>query len=181
MALTLITPATVPVVTLAQAKAWCRVEGSSSDALLADLLLAAQRHVEQIIGRSLGEQSWQLTLDTFSDAIELAPGPVTAVAGFTYVDVDGLTQTVNPAIYSLDLVSTPGWIVRNEGQSWPELQSGVNTVSITFTAGEGPDLCPPDLAQAIKLLVAYWFDNREAALPFEKIAGLVNPYRRIRI
>lgn len=184
MALTLITPAAAPVVSLAQAKAWCRVEGGGSDALLGELLLAAQRHVEMVLGRSLGEQTWTLTLDGFSDAIELGKGPVTGIVadGFTYRDLAGVPQTVDPALYSLDLVSNPAWVVLNEGESWPDVLDAVNVVEISFTAGEGADLCPPDLGQAIKMLTAYWFDNRDlTGREPDGLQGLIQPYRRIRI
>ena len=190
MALSLIAPASEPVVSLASAKAWCKVEGNANDLVLGELVLAAQRHIEQIIERSLGEQTWRLTLDAFSDAIELPKGPVTGIVtnSFTYRDVAGLQQIVDPALYSLDLVSNPAWVVRNSDASWPALLDGVNAVAIEFTAGEGAALCPPDLARAILLLTAFWFDNREAVnvgniineVPFG-VRSLTDPYRKIRI
>lgn len=181
MALTLITPASEPVVSLAQAKAWCRVEGNKDNELIAELVLAAQRHVEQLLGQSLGEQGWRLTLDSFSDAIELARGPVTAVTAFRYFDANGDEHTVDPALYSLDLAAAQGWIVRNDGEDWPELLDGINAVTIEFTAGYGPDLCPPDLAHAIKVATAHMYDTRDAAVPWAKIADLMQPHRRILI
>lgn len=176
----LITPASTPVVSLERAKAWCRVEGTASDTLVTELLVAAQRHIEQIVGRSLGEQTWRLTLDGFSDAIELPRGPVTGIVsnGFKYRDPAGLEQVVDPELYSLDLVGVPAWIVRNEGQDWPETLDGVNAVSVEFTAGYAANQCPPDLMQAVRILVAYWFDNRDkTGLAPDGVAALVDPYR----
>ena len=44
-------------VTLAEAKAWCRIDGADDDALLAALIAAARLQVESLTGRALMTQS----------------------------------------------------------------------------------------------------------------------------
>src|ERR1043166_7913128 len=113
MGLTLVTPPTEYAVTLAEAKAQVRATSDAEDALLQGYIRAAQRHVEQTLDLSLTEQTWRLTLDEFADAIELFRGPVTAVTGVTYFDEDGVTQTLSPDLYTVDLAGTRQWLGRN--------------------------------------------------------------------
>lgn len=164
MTLSLITPAASPPVSLATVKAWAGVEDDSFDPVLDAMRLAAIGHVEEVLGRALGVQTWRLTLDAFSDAIELPRGPVLGVAAnsFKYIDPAGAPQVVPAETYSLDLVSTPGWIVRNEGASWPEALDRVNAVQVDFEAGWTETLLPPAMRAAVCMLAVNWFENRSA-------------------
>ena len=57
--------ATVEPVTIAQAKAQCRVVTDQDDALIAMLITAARQHCEKQTGRSFLQQTWRLSLDRF--------------------------------------------------------------------------------------------------------------------
>jgi uncharacterized phiE125 gp8 family phage protein len=179
MGLTLVTPAASPVVTLAEAKAWCRVDGDADDGALGIACAAAINAVEEFIGRSLGAQSWQLSLDAFADEIELPRGPVTAIDSFTYVDTAGSSQAVDESLYTLDLVSDPQRVVRNDGASWPTTAGRINAVTIQFTAGFSA--VPSAVRLAILTLTAQVFDNRTMpALTAEMVRSL-SPWRLLRI
>lgn len=181
MALTLITPATGPVVQTADAKAWCRVEGAGSDNLIAMLVESATRQVEELAGIALGEQTWELTLDAFSDAIELTRGPVIEIAtdGFTYVDEAGDSQVVDPALYTLDIASDPQWIVRNSDASWPATMDAINVVKVRFVTGYAE--LPAPLEEAILRLVAQAFDNRDSGSIPARVMELIEPWRKLWI
>ena len=184
--LTLVTPPTEWPVTLAEAKAQCRVQSDDEDALLEGYIKAATRHIENSLGISIAEQTWRLTLDTFSDAIELPRGRVTEVTGVEYVDTDGLTQTLSTDIYTTDLAGHPQWLVLSPGASWPDLDDAVNAVNVTYTAGM--ETVPDDLKHAILLLIGHWYAQRETVnvgniaseLPFATSA-LIQPYRRVMV
>lgn len=160
MGLTLLTPATDFPVTLDEAKAQLRVTHSDEDTLIGNYIAAATRYVEQNLSASIAEQVWLLTLDEFADNIELPRGPVITVDAFEYVDADGLTQEVDEDSYTLDLVSRSPWIVRNSGYSYPTTMSGINMVTVTYTAGM--EEVPEDIRHAILLLVGAWYQNRES-------------------
>jgi uncharacterized phiE125 gp8 family phage protein len=49
-------------VSLAEAKAFCRIDGTDEDALVSALITAARLHVESITGRALLTQTWRLIL-----------------------------------------------------------------------------------------------------------------------
>lgn len=182
MGLKLITPAATLPVSLAAVKAWCGVEDDSHDTLLDQLRKAAVGHVEAVLGRSLGEQTWRLTLDGFSDAIELGKGPVLGLVadGFKYLDEAGVLTVVDPAIYTLDTITDPAWIVRNEGESWPATLDRINAVQVDFNAGWTEALLPEALRTAVCMIAGAWFDDRGAAVP-KGVMDLLHPFRRIRI
>lgn len=83
----------------------------------------------------------------------------------------------------MDVASHRQWIVRNAGSAWPPILSGVNAVEIDYVAGFS--LVPPQLEQAILLLVSHWYKHREAVnvgniindVPFG-VEALCWPYRR---
>src|SRR5690242_18760477 len=49
-------------VSLAEAKAFARIDGSDEDALVGALIAAARLHVESLTGRALITQTWRLVL-----------------------------------------------------------------------------------------------------------------------
>jgi uncharacterized phiE125 gp8 family phage protein len=185
--LTLITPAATLPVTLAEVKLYLKVESADEDALLTTLIKAAVGHIAERCGRPLAAEVWQLTLDAFSDTIELPKAPVTD-ATVRYVDSAGLSQDVDLAVYSLDLVSQPQWVVRNSDQVWPTPIDGVNAVSVEFTAGYDDTTLPQELKLAVMMLVEHWYSNRGVAqvgntvndLPFA-VEALIGPYRTLWI
>lgn len=187
MGLTLVTPPTEYPVTLAEAKAQCRIVNDDSDARLTAFIAAATAHVEKTLGVSLMERSYRLTLDAFSDAIELPRGPVQSVTSVQYVDEDGATQTVATSDYTVDLVSRSAWIVRNSDATWPDLLDAVNVVTVEYVAGY--DTLPADfddVKAAILLTVQHWNDLGElqdatkAAIP-PWFDALLQPHRAVLV
>lgn len=183
MGLTLITPATALPVSLAECKAICRIEADETQ-FGTELELyrqAAHDHVAELLGSALGESTWLLTLDAFSDAIELPRGPVTAVGAFEYLDADGNAQAVDPAAYVTDLVSEPQWIVRASDASWPTPLDTVNAVTVQFTAGYTGATLPNGLKMALLGLVKHWFENGPAAGVPETVLTALAPWRKLWI
>jgi uncharacterized phiE125 gp8 family phage protein len=158
MALKLLTPPATYPVTLAEAKAQCRIDGNDDDTYLTALIAAATDYVQEYTGRSLVAQTWELHLDAFSCSIRLARGPVSSVSSVQYYDDDDVLQTIDIANYSVDLVSEPQWIVPVSGYSWPTPATGINNVLITFVAGYST--IPDAIRLAILLLIATWYDQR---------------------
>lgn len=161
MGLTLITAATAYPVTLAEAKAHCRVDDSADDTTVQILLQAATDHIERYAGRAIMTQTWELTLDAFSDTIMLPKGPVQSITSVKYFDTAGAEQTVSAANYTLDAASDPQWLVKAADYSWPATLDGVNMVKVRFVAGE--ETAPDVVRLAALLLIGQWYDNRAAA------------------
>ena len=182
MGLTLITTAATLPVSLAEVRTACRIEDGRFDALLTQKLRGAVKHIEKLLGIALGEQTWRLTLDQFSDAIELPKGPVLGLVtdGFQYIDSNGDAQLVAPEAYVLDLLSSPAWIVRNEDQSWPTTQDRINAVQIDFETGWTAETLPDDLKEAILMTAAAWFDGEGGTIPSAAM-NLLHPHRRLQL
>lgn len=181
MALTLVTPPTEWPVTLAEAKAWCRVDSSADDAVLTMLVKAACQAVANLTGLGLGSAVWRLTRDDFADTIELNRGPVLAIEEFTYTDAEGATVAVPAEVYTLDGISNPARIVRNEGEEWPQVRDRINVVQVEFTAGHTAATLPDALRLAVLGAVAGWYDERvPGRLPAGSIQ-LLFPYMKAGI
>lgn len=159
MGIVVTTPPTEYPVTLTEAKAQCRVDGSAEDTYITGLIAAATDYVEQYTSHSIMEQTLQLSMDAFTDTIMLRRGPVQSVTSVEYYDANGDLQTASSGDYTLDNTHDPAWIVLNSGASWPTTLDGVNAVVIEYVTGF--TITPPAIKHAILLLVGDWFRGRE--------------------
>lgn len=170
MALKLVTAPTGEPVTLTEAKAHLRVDGSEEDSLISSLIAAARRWCEGYQNRAYVTQTWDLVLDAWPaapepDRIRIPLPPLQSVASVKYTDKDGVQTTMPAADYLVDLASQPGRLVLAYGKSWPTATlRPAAAIEIRFTAGYGAAAAVPETAkQAIKLLVGHLYEHREAA------------------
>ena len=174
--LTRVTTSANSIVTLAEAKAQCRVTHSDDDAYLSRLIAVAQAQIDGPDGAGIAavQQQWRLSLDAFPTAIRLPLNPVRSIVSITYDD--GSVKTLSPTAYTLDKDRSPAIVAPAFGTSWPTTRGVPGGVKITFDAG--PDATPEDLKQAALLLVSHYYENRDAVgdkaaeLPFGVIAIL---------
>lgn len=163
MALTLVTAATFEPVSLAEAKAQCRVDSAEEDGLIAGYILAARQHVETYVRRALITQTWDQTIDELGAEIVLQRPPVQSVTSVKYLDSAGAEQTLAPSQYRLVQRSTGEFvIVPAYGVSWPTVQGVESAVTVRFVAGYLPGALPEPLRQGVLMLVSHWYDNRAA-------------------
>lgn len=158
MSTRLVTPATTYPVSLEQAKAQCRVDGTDDDIYITALLGAASAHIESLTGRKIMAQTWEYLPCEFADEMELPFGPVSSVTSVKYFDASAVEQTLSASVYSVDLVSDPPRILLADDQAWPTVNDGVNQITIRFVSGYA--VVPPPIYQACQLLVAQWYDQR---------------------
>ena len=186
-----VTPAVLPV-TLAEAKAHLRVEHDDDDAVIEAHLAAAVGYLDGYagtLGRALITQTWEQELACLTgQAAQLLVGPVQSLVSLTVRDEDDATvETVGLDGYRLDAVS--GLMLARVGTSWPATADGFRVV-VRYVAGFGNDgaSVPPQIKQAILLMVGAWYENRDqtivgvsvAELP--SVAGvrwLLEPLRRV--
>ena len=175
--------AAAAALTLEQLRRHCKIDPPTSandaDTDLSAALAAAQAHAQHYTGISIGSQTLELALDEFPAAgIQLLQGPVTSITSVTYVDTAGDTQTLAGSAYSLDDYSTPAWLLPAVDTDWPDTYATANAVKVRYVAGAAT--IDGAVAQALRLLVGLYFDNRNAAdkgempeLPFG-VAALLN-------
>lgn len=168
----IVAPTSEPI-TLAEAKAHCRVDHTADDTLIQGYITTSREWVEDYIDRSLVTQRLTMKLDAFPDEIELprppmaASGTVTAVI-VTYVTGEaGGTATLSSAEYRVDRDSTPGVIRTTYAGSWPSHLLDQNSVTVTWWAGYGdPASVPQRVKSAMLMCVHELYEKRgNAAMP----------------
>jgi uncharacterized phiE125 gp8 family phage protein len=183
-------PAVEPV-TLAEAKAHLRVDGTAEDTLIASLVVTSRLHVEAAAGLGLVTQSWSWYLDAWPRrALALPLRPIQSIAAMRLYDESGVATTLDPATYLLDGAGPHPRLVRLGAQVWPKPGRIANGIEVAFTAGYGPAAAdvPAPIRQAILLLVAHWYEHRSpleegahaAPLP-TMVSELLAPYRTVRL
>lgn len=158
--LRLIAGPTESVVTLAQARAQCRVDevNTDEDATLLLYIVAATRRLDGgggILGRCLRPQTWELIVPRFPaatqgswhypagsydirGAIRLPLPPTISVLSVKYLDEAEVLQTLSPTLYR---VTVPGddegaQIKPVIGATWPlTVQDAPDAVRVRFRAG----------------------------------------------
>ena len=130
-------------VTLAEAKAWCRIDASDEDALVTALIAAARLQVESLTGRALVTQSWRLTLDCPRGRLVVLPVVPVRVA----TAIAMATRSASRAAGRRGAA----------GRARATAARRSTTPPATATAAD----VPADLKQAVLALVAYWYENRD--------------------
>ena len=190
MALVLHTGPALEPVTLLDAKAHLRVDESDDDTLISSLITAARIHVEAVLSGALITQVWQQVLDSWprGSVHELPLSPVQSVNSINTYDSEDAPIVFDPSHYFADTVSQPSRLILRGAQAWPKPGRVANGIEITFTAGYGvsPGDIPEPIRQALMLLVAHWYENREPiALGVQAtqvpatVNSLILPYRRL--
>jgi hypothetical protein len=172
-------------------KDFLRVDGTTEDALISSLIVAARQMAERMTGCVFISQTWELWLDVFPSQrrpgadwwdgmregpltdltqairhIEIPKAPLQSVAFFKTFDTSNTESTFDAANYFVDSVSTPGRVVLNSGSVWPSTAlRPANGICIRFVAGYGnASAVPEQIKQAIKMIAGHWFENREAVV-----------------
>jgi uncharacterized phiE125 gp8 family phage protein len=157
-------------VSLDEAKKHLRVSGTSQDDEITLLIEASTEKLERDINRGIISATWQQAMYCFpsdSGMIELMLGMNTGVSSITYVDSDGVTQTLDSADWSYS--SSRGGVFCESTDGWPEVyqETKSDKVFINFTCGVTDEGCVPRLfKQAILLEVgrAYFDPAQENTL-----------------
>lgn len=160
--------------TLDQMKVYLRVDDDSDDDFISVLITAARERVEDLTGRCLMQQQWQLGLDRFPyhrGEILLPRAPLLSLDSITYLDLVG--QRVTLSDYTVDELSEPTRIRPARNTTWPQHVTDTNSIVITFTVGYA--VVPQSLQQAMRLIAASYYDNRAEVVQGASFASLPPP------
>ncbi len=158
------------------------------DALIAAQLMAAMAAIEGRTGKALLSRRFLLRLDCWregADGQALPVAPVAAVVSVTLEDAAGGTVAVDPARWRL---VRDGARPRLVGVGGLPVIPELGAAEIVFDAGFGPlwaDV-PADLAQAVMLLAAEYYEQRHSggqtgpALPVA-VQALIERWRTVRV
>lgn len=155
------------LVTLDEAKAQLRVPAAfvDDDAYINNLILAAETYLDGrggILGRALVTQTWTGTIDNlFPDEIKVPLPPLQSVTSITYVDGDGVQQTLADDQYQVITNVEPGLIVPAFGVTWPTVRCQRQAIAVEFVAGYGDASdVPMRIRQMALFLIGHWYTNR---------------------
>lgn len=192
-----ITPPSSEPITLDEARTHLRIEPYGSppehpdDTYISTLITVARQFCEEYLERSLATQTIQVLADEFNPPIRLVNAPIQAIDSITYVDTDGITQTLSASIYELD--SYGNRVRLQYGQTYPTTRIQEDAVTVTYTAGYtngvSPDTypLPAPIKAAMLLLIGNYYENRQQdvlgntrisfnSLPLG-VYNLLQPYR----
>lgn len=162
---TVTAPASEPI-TLAQAKAHCRVDTAittDDDEFSNVWIPAARQEVEGYTGRALISQTLKMTLDAFpcDGEIRLPVAPVTSISAAKYIAADGTLTTISSSDYQLDETSSPArlWPSYDAGY-WPTPRDVMKAVQIDFVVGyANAAAVPAILRAAVLMLIRAYYDG----------------------
>ncbi len=168
-----ITAPTEEAVSLAEAKLHLRVDHTDEDTLITQCIASAARWAVDVAGVSLTTRVLGLALDRFPlpgdreyPAIVLPFPPIDASEDvtITYVDGDGVSQTVAAADFVIDDYDAPASLRPAYGKSWPTARAQPNAVTVQWTAGRAQADVDPRAKSAILQIVGDLYLNREGVL-----------------
>lgn len=168
-------PASEPV-GLDEASQFIRQVDDGDNRVVERLINAARIHVEDYTRRCLVTRTLEATFDEWPRACRdwgtrrvqepelLLPGsPLASVVSLKHIDLDGVLQLVDPGIYRVVLNQEPGRVRRAKNALWPDTSDEPDSIVVTYQAGYGEDDdVPADAKLAVLMLVAHWYENREA-------------------
>ena len=187
MGLTQTTAPTLEPVTIQDAFDQCRIVSAGDEDLrrLNAMLIAARRWVERNSGRQLVQASWTWTLPGFPGHFEVPRPPLQSVTSIYYINMDGVSTLLAESQYVVDITQEPGKVTRAYGVVWPSTRSQEVAVTVIFKAGYGTSAgtaatsvvaVPETYKQAILMLAAHWYENREAVASGGDIMAGEIPY-----
>ncbi len=182
----------VEPVSLAEAKAHLRIDGTDEDILIGSLIVTSRLHIEAEMGLALVTQGWSWFTDAWprGASLTLPLRPVQSIAAVRTYDDAGVATTLSPDAYFLDGAGKPARLVRQGALAWPKPGRIANGIEIALVAGYGDAAAdvPEPIRHAILLLVAHWHEHRSplevgplAQPPPDMVEKLLKPYRAMRL
>ena len=163
-------------------------DDSLQDTVLEGFMRASVAVIEGRIGKVLLQRNFSWTLEAWQsqNAQKLPTSPIESITALTVVDVNAASTLVPSNQYRLKRdLHTPALLGRQGGL--PKIADS-GYVRIEFVAGLAShfDHLPPDLAQAVLLLAAHYYQHRNemglegASIPYG-VSVLSERYRTLRI
>lgn len=156
--------------------------------LIETYLRAAMAAIEGRIGKMLIARRFKWTIEDWRTGSEqaLPVAPVTSLVSLTLVDAADVATVIDPSRYKLVQDTHRPKLVAT-GSALP-LVPMAGRAEVIFDAGFGAawDAVPPDLAQAVLLLAAEYYEHRnetgirDGGLPFG-VVTLIERWRTVRV
>lgn len=181
------------LISLPDAKAHLRVDGTDEDALITSLIGAVTAQLDGhsgILGRCLVNQTWRQDFAGFENRLRL-PFPDASSVTVAYFDAANAEQTVAASNYQLLEDEAGSYIEFLSSYAAPAVYAyRADPVRVTIVAGFGASASavPGSIVAAAKLMIGHLYLNREAVNVGNIVtdlqmgaSALLAPYRRIGV
>ena len=179
------TTSPLDVISVADAKTYMRVDHSADDALIEDLIVAANAQVEAMANTKVRALNAYAYLDDFRNS-DFPVGPVVSIGLVEYKASGDTYTTLDTSKYWFSLTSHPA---RIEFDAYPDLEDeALDRVRISFEYGfdNVNHMRPSQYKQAVLILVTHLYENRSPvvmgatpkAVPMS-LEALVSTFRQL--
>lgn len=186
MSVTLMAPPALEPISLVQMKEHLRVEHSSEDTLISAYITSARLHIEALLSKVLISQNWRINFDKLptGKVFHLPLAPILVLNSVSFYTEQTGPNVIPPVDYTIDLDSfRPRFSLNLQRQNLRAF--GAYELNVTAGYGPAPEDVPADIRQALRLLVAHWYENREAATPLARehlpysVRTILEPHRQV--
>ncbi len=165
----------VEPVSLADAKSYLRVEHTTDDTLISQLIVVARQTAERYLRQSLITQSWKMVFDDYLEPITpLAYAPIQSVTSVTTYDALGQPTVISSTLYRLD-ASKRNLVL--------DVSLIASRVEIVYQAGYGAAVdVPAPIKQGMFLHIGRLYDKRDLSAHLSAdIEALYRPFQEKRL
>lgn len=168
-----------PIVTLAEAQAFLRLDGGDEEALLAGLARSATALCEAFVGKVLIERGFELQIEADGRWQRLPVCPVQSIAQVIEIGPEGGEVPLLANDYAVDIDCA--------GQAWVRTTRSMaaRRLKVTGIAGMAASMSdvPEPIRQGVLRLIAHLFNDRDGddAQPPAAVTALWRPYRSARL
>lgn len=168
-----------PIVTMAEAQAFLRIDTGEEEALLAGLIRTASGLCEAFVNQVVIARDFEVDVPASGCWERLPVTPVRSITEVAAIDGSGVATSMPPSAYSVDIdSSSDGWVRLLQA-------NGATRVLVSGTAGiaAGENGVPEPIRQGVLRLVAHLFTMRdgEGGEPPAAVTALWRPFRRLRL
>lgn len=166
-------------------------DGSALDSVIEKVWIpTARRQAEHRTGWTFAKQQIRQTFSGFCDSgMKLRP-PLISVDGVEYLDLQGVTQQLQPSEYQVVPTELEGLLLPAIGGGFPRAVNRVGSVRVLTTAGYATRQDVPENAKHWMLMaIATWYQNREgiitgtivSELPRDYMAALLDEFTLLKV
>jgi len=164
----LVTAPAADVLSLADTKAHMRIEHDNDDTLLFGLINTATAYLDVTgaLGKAMINQTWAEWVSPNPSTVTLSLGPVQSVSAVKYYDTNNALQTATLSNFYVLGTSGKTTIKPKPNVTWPTTFQRDDAIKIEYVIGYGASAndVPATVRHAMLMLVAHWYENREAEL-----------------
>jgi len=171
-------PSEYPV-SIDQCKSDLRIQHEMDYDLIDDFIAAATDYAQEYLGKKIISQTWDFSTSYADscDRIYLPYANAQSITSIKYYDADNVEQTLTVADYYFYKLDDKAFLMPKPDKNWPVVYSRIDAITIRFVVGYGGATeVPAAIVRAIRLLVAHWYEHREAvtlnATPSALIMGV---------